>query len=196
MIMSIVKSLAEREFLFIHGRRVGQLAGFIAKEMKYDEDGVEQVYFAGVFHDIGKIHIPENILNKPEALLDREIVVMQQHSELGYKILKDLRPETFIAEVALQHHERINGSGYPSGLQEGDINPIAKIVSVADVVDAIISRQVYRLEKSMDDAIDEIKQNSGILYDPEIVKACLTVLANAHWDTGIEGYEPLCIENR
>lgn len=193
--ISIIKILSEKDFLFMHGWRTGQLASAIAKEMGYDEDGIKQVYFAAFFHDIGKIEIPESILNKPGVLSDHERAIMQKHPELGYKILKDLRSESFFAEVALQHHERLNGSGYPHGLQAGDINFIAKIVSVADVVDAMISQQVYRPEKNMDDAICEIKENIGILYDPEVVEVCLTVLASDHWGAGVDGHQHLCLEN-
>lgn len=194
LFISIIKTLAERDSLFMHGGRTGQLARAIAKELGYDENGIEQVYFAAFFHDVGKIEIPRSILNKPGALLDHEMAIIQKHPELGYKILKDLCPESFFAEIALQHHERMDGSGYPYGLQAVDINPIARIVSVADVVDAMTSRQVYHSTKTMEDAICEIKQNSGTLYDFEVVEACLRVLVSDCWKTSVGKYRHLCIE--
>ena len=101
---------------------------------------------------------------------------MRKHPELDYHLLKDMRPESIAAEVALQHHERLDGSGYLFGLRAKDINPVTRIISIADVIDTMVYAQVYRTALTVDQALREIKENSGLLYDSEVVDAALTVI--------------------
>ncbi|MFA5114985.1 MAG: HD domain-containing phosphohydrolase [Candidatus Omnitrophota bacterium] len=172
-LISIVKLLSKNEALLIHGRRVAHLACDISAEMKYCDKGIRLIRIAAVTHDIGKIQLPEEILNKPGALDKDELELIRRHPEIGYRLLEVLKAESIVAEVALQHHERLDGSGYPFGLRANDINPVARIIAVADVVDTMVYPQVYRPALSVDAALDEIKRNSGILYDPEVVAASL-----------------------
>lgn len=175
-LFSIVKMLGENEVVYTHGRRVARFACAIAQKMSYPDADIKHIHFAAIVHDIGKIQIPGGILNKCGALDDNEFAVMRKHPELGYHLLKDIRPESIAAEVALQHHERLNGSGYPFGLCAKDINPVTRIIAVADVIDTMASPQVYRPALGMDEAQQEIKQNSGLLYDSEVVAVSISLI--------------------
>jgi len=172
----IVQMLSGNETIYTHGRRVAQFACAIAQKMNYADADIKHIHFAAIFHDIGKIQIPQEILNKQGTLNDKELVIMRKHSELGYYLLKNIRPESIAAEVAFQHHERLDGSGYPFGLRTQDINPVTRIISVADVVDTIVSPQVYRPALTFDDALQEIRQNSGLLYDSEVVAISISLI--------------------
>ncbi len=172
----IVKMLGENEVVYTHGRRVARFACAIAQKMSYPDADIKHIHFAAIVHDIGKIQIPGGILNKCGALDGNEFEIMKKHPELGYHLLKDIRPESMAAEVALQHHERLNGSGYPFGLCANDVNPLTRIIAVADVVDTMVSPQVYRPALTIEDALQEIKQNSGLLYDSEVVAVSLTLI--------------------
>lgn len=167
----------KKEPIFIHGKRVAKLACAIANIMGYPGEEIRIVHHAAVVHDIGKLRLPAEIINKPDVLNNDELVIIRKHPELGYSLLSQIiKTEPIIAQVALQHHERLNGSGYPFGLRGDDIIPIAKIVAVADVVDAMVYPQVYRSALIMDEALQEIKQSSGLLYDSEVVAASLVVI--------------------
>jgi len=160
-----------------HQRRVSQLACAIAREEGLDSESVEVIRIVGLFHDLGKIGIPSEILSKPGLLTDIEFAMIKAHSRIGYEILKTVDFPWPVADIVLQHHERLNGSGYPLGLHEEDICPEAKILAVADVVEAMSSHRPYRPSLGMDKALEEITQNSGILYDPDAVNACLRLAA-------------------
>jgi len=177
LLFLITKLLNKDEQIFIHGKRVADIAGVIAKKMQYCKEGIRQVRLAAFFHDIGKIEVPEQILNKPSALNESELAIIRKHPESGYRLLQPLKPDSIIAEVALQHHEMLDGSGYLFGLRAKEINPVARIIAVADVVDTMTSPQVYRPASTMDQALQEIKQNSGLLYDVKVVDAALAVIA-------------------
>jgi PAS domain S-box-containing protein len=158
-----------------HQRRVADLARAIAQEMGLTEDQVDGIRMSGAIHDIGKISVPSEILSKPSKLSDLEFSLIKTHPIVGYNILKDIDFPWPIAEITLQHHERINGSGYPKGISGNEILLEAKILAVADVVEAIASHRPYRPAHTIDVALNEIVQNKGILYDPEVVAACLRV---------------------
>ena len=175
-LFSIVKMLSEHETVYAHGSRVARLACAIAQKIGYPDADIKHIHFAAVVHDIGKIQIPAGILNKCGTLDSDEFEIMKKHPELGYSLLKDIKPESVAAEVALQHHERLNGSGYPFGLHAEEINPVTKIISVADVVDTMVSPQVYRPTLNIEDALQEIQQNSGSLYDSEVVAVGITLI--------------------
>jgi PAS domain S-box-containing protein/putative nucleotidyltransferase with HDIG domain len=158
-----------------HQRRTADLARAIATEMGLDADQRDFIRIAATIHDIGKIALPAEILSKPTKLTDIEFSLIKTHALQGYEILKDIEFPWPVADVVLQHHERIDGSGYPDGLKGEDILPAARILSVADVVEAIASNRPYRPANGIDDALAEISKNRGILYDADAVDACLTL---------------------
>ena len=156
-----------------HQQRVSQLAAAVAKELNLSQDKVEGIRVASLIHDIGKIGLPTEILSKPTKLTDIEFNLIKEHSQKGYDILKSIDFSYPIARIVLQHHERLNGSGYPNNLKGDEIILEAKIIGVADVVEAISSHRPYRPALGIDKALEEIIQNRGTLYDPEVVNACL-----------------------
>jgi len=160
-----------------HERRVSQLACAIGKEMGLPERQVEGLRVIGYLHDIGKIAVPAEILSKPTVLSDIEVAMVRTHSRSGYDILKNLEFPWPVAQAVLQHHERLDGSGYPEGLKEQDIILEARILMVADVVEAMASHRPYRASRGLGAAIDEIASNKGKLYDPDVVNACVRLFA-------------------
>ncbi|TFB08037.1 PAS domain S-box protein [Candidatus Atribacteria bacterium MT.SAG.1] len=159
-----------------HQHRVCQLAVSLARELGIAEDKVEGIRIASLIHDIGKIGLPTEILSKPGKLSDIEFSLIKDHSQIGYDILKSIDFSYPIAKIVLQHHERLNGSGYPNNLKGDKIFPEAKIIGIADVVEAMSSFRPYRPALGIDAALEEISQNKGILYDPEVVDACLKLI--------------------
>jgi PAS domain S-box-containing protein len=155
-----------------HQRRVTQLACAIANEMGLPEEQIEGLRMAGLIHDMGKITIPAEILSKPGRLSDLEWGMIQAHPQVGYDVLKTVDFPWPVAEIVLQHHERIDGSGYPQGLSGEEIMLEARILAVADVVEAMASHRPYRPPRGLDKALEEISQDRG-LYDPEVVDICL-----------------------
>jgi len=156
-----------------HQNTVSQLAVAIAQEMKLPEDKIEGIRIAALVHDIGKINIPAEILSKPSKLNEMEFSLIKNHSKVGYDILKSIEFPWSVAEIVIQHHERLNGSGYPQGLKGEEILLEARIIGVADVIEAMSSHRPYRPALGIDAALEEISQNKGILYDPEVVDICL-----------------------
>lgn len=156
-----------------HQRRVSQLATAIARELGLSERQVEGVNLASVVHDVGKIKIPADILSKPGRLTDLEYAIIKQHAQVGYEILKEVDFPWPIADFVWQHHERLDGSGYPQGLVGDAIQLEARILSVADVVEAMASHRPYRPSLGADAALAEISGNSGKLYDPDVVDVAL-----------------------
>ena len=156
-----------------HQVRVAKLATMIARKMNFSSEQAEGVNMAAAIHDIGKISVPAEILSKPSRLSDIEFQLIQIHPEAGYNIVKDIEFPWPIATIILQHHERINGSGYPKGLKGEEILPETRILSVADVVEAISSHRPYRPAYGIDFALEEISNMKGILYDTAVVDACL-----------------------
>jgi putative two-component system response regulator len=164
-----------------HQQRVSRLACAIAQETGFPQEEVEGIRIAGLLHDIGKISIPTDILNKPGRISQYEYMLIQEHPQSGYEILKDIRFEQPIVEVILQHHERVNGSGYPHGLKGKKIMVEAKIMAVADVVEAMASHRPYRPSLGIDKALEEITGNRGVLYEPKIVDACLALFQSRNF---------------
>jgi len=156
-----------------HQQRVTQLACAIAEEMGLNKEMLAEIRVAGSLHDIGKMYIPSEILAKPGKLTDTEFDLIKTHSKVGYDILKTIDFPWPIAPIVLQHHERANGSGYPSGISAKDVLPEARILAVADVVEAMASHRPYRPALGIDKALEEISQKKGLLYDPEVADACL-----------------------
>jgi PAS domain S-box-containing protein/putative nucleotidyltransferase with HDIG domain len=163
-----------------HQRRVSQLAAAIATEMGLSREIIEGVRVAGMVHDIGKIYIPAEILSKPAKLNDMEYRMIKQHSKLSYDILNTIEFPWPVATIVYQHHERFDGSGYPRGLSGKDITLEARILAVADVVEAMASHRPYRAALGIEKALDEISQQRGKLYDPDIVDACIKILKSGY----------------
>lgn len=164
-----------------HQQRVAQLAHAIAVEMgDFDDDRVKGVQTAGMIHDIGKLYIPNEILSKPGQLTDLEFGLIKTHPQAGYEILQEIEFPWPIALAVQQHHERMDGSGYPAGLIGDDILLEARIVGVADVVEAMSSHRPYRPGKGAECALQEIERGRGSAYDSRIVDACLTVFKNGY----------------
>jgi PAS domain S-box-containing protein/putative nucleotidyltransferase with HDIG domain len=155
-----------------HQKRVSDLARAIATEMKLTSEEIDAIRMAASIHDLGKISIPAEILSKPGKINEFEFRLIQNHPQIGYEILRTIEFPWPIAEIVLQHHERINGSGYPNGLRGEEIHIIARILAVADVVEAMVSHRPYRSALTLGEAIHEITKNRGTLYDPDAVDAC------------------------
>jgi PAS domain S-box-containing protein/putative nucleotidyltransferase with HDIG domain len=174
IIHTITKLVESRDpYTAGHQEKVARLATAIALEMRLEEDRVEAIRVASLVHDIGKANIPSEILNKPSRLNDMEYNLVKNHSQLGYDILKDISFSLPIADIVYQHHEKFDGSGYPNGLKGKEIMLEARIISVADVFEAMASHRPYRPALGIEAAEEELKKNKGILYDPQAVDACL-----------------------
>lgn len=158
-----------------HQHRVAQLACAIAREMNMSEDDIEGIRVSGIIHDIGKIYVAAEILNKPVALKEIEMELIKTHCHAGYEILKTVEFPWPVAETVLQHHEKLDGSGYPRGLKSNAIIRSARILTVADVVEAMVSHRPYRSALSLEEAFNEISSNRNRLYDEDVVEACIRV---------------------
>jgi putative nucleotidyltransferase with HDIG domain len=169
-----------------HQRRVAALAVAIAEEMDLAKESVENINIAGVIHDIGKIYIPVEILIRPGRLSEYEINIIRAHPQYGHDIMAETEVPEPVAEIVHQHHERLNGSGYPEGKKDKDILLESKILSVADVVEAMSSHRPYRPALGIDVALDEIKNYRGIYYDPEVSDACLRLFEKKGYELSPE----------
>ena len=156
-----------------HQRRVSNLACAIARELGLSANQIQGIHFAGIIHDIGKISVPGEILSKPGKISENELGIIKEHPRAGHTILKTVDFPWPIAQIVLQHHEKMDGSGYPDGISGEDILLEARILTVADVIEAMSSHRPYRPTLGVDVALQEIKQNKNILYDPQVVDACL-----------------------
>jgi putative nucleotidyltransferase with HDIG domain len=159
-----------------HQARVAELAREIAREMGLPEEQMQAIHLAGLVHDLGKIRIPAEILSKPSRLNEIEYSLIKMHPQAGYDILKGVDFSWPIAQMVLQHHERMDGSGYPQGLKGEAILPGARILIVADVVEAMSSHRPYRPGLGVKAALDEITRGRGTFYDPQVVDACVALL--------------------
>ena len=159
-----------------HQRRVAELARAIAEEMGLGEWQVEGVYVAGLLHDVGKMAVPFEILSKPGKLINHELNIIKGHSRTGYEILRKIDFPWPVTTAILQHHERLDGSGYPDELRDNEIIVEARVLGVADVVEAMSSHRPYRPALGLDRAMAEIIGGRGVLYDSEAVDACLRLL--------------------
>jgi putative nucleotidyltransferase with HDIG domain len=167
-----------------HQERVAKLACAIATEMGLPEATIESIRVAGVLHDIGKISVPAEILSRPSRLSDMEFAIVRTHSSVGHRLLESVPLHGRVATIVLQHHERLDGSGYPHGLRADDILFEAKILAVADVVEAMASHRPYRPALGLEAAIEEIERASGTLFDPDVVEACVKVLRDNDFTLG------------
>jgi len=156
-----------------HQKRVTQLSVAIAKEMELSDEQIEGIHVSGLLHDIGKMSIPAEILTKPVQLSEPERALLKDHPKVAYDILKTVDFPWPIDQIVLQHHERMDGSGYPQGLKGKEIMLEARILAVADVIDAMASHRPYRPAFGIDKALEEISDNKGVLYDPGVAETCL-----------------------
>ncbi|MGB3915621.1 MAG: HD-GYP domain-containing protein, partial [Dethiobacteria bacterium] len=147
----------------------------IAREISLPEDCIQGIWVASLIHDIGKIRVPSDILSKPGRITKAEFELIKEHPQTGYEVLSKIDFPWPVAEIVLQHHERMDGSGYPQGLKGDEILLASRIIGVADVVEAMTYHRPYREALGLDAALEEIKKNKGILYDPEVVDACIMI---------------------
>jgi len=156
-----------------HQRRCAALAAVLGNSLKLDPHAVDGLYFAAIIHDVGKVYIPSEILSKPGLLTDLEFTMVRTHAKLGYDILKDIEFAWPIADIVYQHHERMDGSGYPRGITGDALLLESRILAVADVVEAMASHRPYRPALGLERALEEIVAHRGTKYDPEVVDACV-----------------------
>lgn len=156
-----------------HQKRVAELASAIGRSLGFTQSAVDGIFLSGMVHDIGKISVPAEILTRPGKLTDHEFGMIQIHPETGFLILKDVTYPWPIAQTVYQHHERMDGSGYPRGLAGNEILIEAQIIAVADVVEAMASLRPYRAALGIEPALEEIRKGAGKIYNDEIVKSCL-----------------------
>jgi putative nucleotidyltransferase with HDIG domain len=156
-----------------HQSRVADLAVAIANEMDFPQHSIEGVEIAAMIHDIGKVSIPAEVLTKPGVLNSFELAMLRSHVQAGFNIVKHIHFPWPIAQIILQHHERLDGSGYPNGLSGDNILEEARIIAVADTVEAMSSNRPYRASLGIDAALQVIEDGSGVLFDEKVVKACL-----------------------
>ena len=182
---SLTQALEMRDpYTVGHQQRVAGLAAAIASKMNLDERTTEGILIAGQLHDIGKLYVPAEFLAKPGTLTDEEFNVIKTHPLMGFDIIKDIEFPWPVASIVLQHHELLNGSGYPYGLEGNEIRIEAKILCVADVLEAMSTHRPYRSSPGLREAMNELIINKGILYDPEAVNACIELLNTGEfsWD--------------
>ena len=177
--ITVLAAIVEKKDPYIagHHQRVTRLACAMAREMGLAEERIEGIRVAGTLLDIGKIDVPIEILRKPSQLDELELAMVKTHPQVGYDLLRTVEFPWPVAPILLQHHERMDGSGYPKGLVGRNILLEARILGVADVVEAMSHRRSYRSALGIDKALEEILRNKGVLYDPTGVDACLRLFA-------------------
>lgn len=158
-----------------HQKRVADLACAIAEEYGLSQDQIDGVGIAGFIHDLGKISVPAEILSKPSKLTKNEFNLIKEHPQVGYDILKEIEFPWPIADIVLQHHERLDGTGYPQGLSGNATHIESKIIAVADVVEAMASHRPYRPGKGVQAALNEVLNHKGLWFDPDVVDACMQI---------------------
>jgi putative two-component system response regulator len=177
IIQAMARTIESRDpYTAGHQRRVADLAVAIAIEMNIPKNQITGLRMGGMIHDLGKISVPAEILSKSSRLTEIEFEFIKTHPRIGYDIIADIEFPWPIAQMVLQHHEKMNGSGYPQRLSGEDILLEARILCVADVTEAMASHRPYRPALGIDKALDEISKNKGILYDPEVVDALLRLI--------------------
>jgi putative nucleotidyltransferase with HDIG domain len=173
-VSALASTVATRDpYTASHQRGVAALAAALAREMGCSPETVEGMRVTGSLHDIGKIAIPAEILSKPGKINAMEFNLIKGHAQIGHDILKAIEFPWPVAQTVLQHHERLDGSGYPMGIKNGEIIPEARILMVADVVEAMGSHRPYRAALGLEVALEEIVRHKGTLFDPGVVEACV-----------------------
>jgi putative two-component system response regulator len=184
-IRAIVQTVESRDpYTAGHQQRVSDLATEIAMRMGLSSDQKMAIKYAGLLHDIGKLRVPEAILNRPGKLLCMEFDVLKIHPEIGSNILESVPSPWPLARIVLEHHERMDGSGYPNGLKENDILIESKVIAVADVMEAMSSHRPYRPSQDIDLALKEINSQKGLLYDTKVVDICTELFTYHQYQFG------------
>jgi putative nucleotidyltransferase with HDIG domain len=165
-----------------HEERVAQLAVAIGQEMGESQEHLKWIHTGGLLHDIGKIQIPAEILSKPGKISSNEFNLIKEHPSIGYNLVEGIEFSSSITDIIAQHHERLDGSGYPHGLKGDQINPLAQILTVADVVEAISTHRPYRASLGIDFALDQIKKNRGVWYAPKAVDSCVKIFKKGRFE--------------
>jgi len=182
-IVCIITRVAEMRVPYLQGhqQRVSKLATAIAQEMKLTRDKIEGIKFAALVYDAGRFNWPTKIVNNQGQLTEEEHEFIKNHPKISHYILETVNFPWNIAEIAYQHHEKLDGSGYPQGLKDGEILMEAKIIAVADVVEAMSSKRPYRPAYSIKEVLEEISKNKGIFYESQVVDACLRLFQEKHF---------------
>lgn len=176
IVRAVSKTMGFRDqYTTLHQKRVADISCAIAERLGWPEERIKGLKLAALIHDIGKISTPTDILTKPAKLSHTELELVREHAEIGYQILKEFEFPWDIAEMVRQHHERLDGSGYPQGLKGDAILPEAKIIAVADTIESMAAHRPYRLSVGLSGALNEVRTGSGKLYDAEIVNAALAL---------------------
>ena len=182
-IRSLALTIEKKDpYTYGHQMRVAHLAVKIAREMGLSDKQIETIYYGSIIHDIGKIFIPSDILNRPGKLSDVEFTLIKTHPQIGYDILKEIELPWNIADMILEHHEHLDGSGYPRNITGDQIMLESRILTVSDVVESIASHRPYRPEKGIERSLTEIEENQGKHYDPEVVETCLSLFRDKGFD--------------
>lgn len=182
-ILAIASMVEQRDpYTAGHQRRVGELAVAIAEDMGISSGQVMGIHMASIVHDIGKIHVPVEILSKPSALSDAEFEIIKTHPKAGWEVLKNIDFPWPVAEMVYQHHERLDGSGYPRGLKGDDILLGTRILMVADVVDAMAAHRPYRPAMGILAALQEIMARRGTLFDAQVVDTCVKLFIEKKYE--------------
>jgi len=163
-------------YTFAHQVRVAEIANMVGKKLKFNETQLKELLWAGLLHDIGKIAIPSEILLKPSKLNETEYSIIKQHPLTGHKIVKEIHKAEKVALIILQHHERLDGSGYPEGLKDGKIILESRLLAIVDVVEAMMSNRPYRTARTKEEILDELVKGKGEKYDPLIVDIIIELL--------------------
>ncbi len=158
-----------------HSARVAKYTAWLAEKLGKSKDEVDRMYHIALLHDVGKISIPDAVLNKPERLTDEEFELMRSHAERGYEVLKGMDIDQDMALGAGYHHERYDGKGYPRGLKGEEIPEVARIIGVADTFDAMYSTRPYRKRMELSTVVNEIQRCSGTQFSPEVVDAFMAL---------------------
>ena len=178
-IISLVDLIEQRDFYTAgHSHRVAQYAVKIAEAMNFDKGSINMLEQIGLLHDIGKIAIPDSILLKPGRLSKLEFEIIKSHASIGYDVISKIPMFKEFSNIILSHHERYDGSGYPNGLKGNQIPILASILSVADSFDAMTSTRIYNKTKTVENALNELKKDAGILFDPKIINVAIKALKN------------------
>lgn len=180
---TVSRAMVSRDpYTATHQRNVAELSRLVGKKMGLDENRLKGLYIGGLLHDIGKISIPESLLNKPGQLTEEEWNLVRTHAKRGYEILKDANFPWPVAEMALHHHERLDGSGYPDGLSGDELSLEVRILSACDAAEAMIAYRPYRPAKSIQETIDELESGKGEKYDATVADILLQIIREGKFD--------------
>ena len=186
-LLSMVQMIEDRDtYTAGHSERVAHYSKIIAKEMGFSKEDCKKIYQAGILHDIGKIATPDVVLLNPKKLNELEYKLIQEHVEVGYKLLVNIPMFEDLADIVHSHHERFDGSGYPRGLLDGEVPALSKVMAVADAFDAMTTNRIYKGRKSVPTAIEELVRFAGTQFNPEVIKAAQKVLVEVVLDEDID----------